>query len=248
MQYKIIIIVFSLLLFSLLLLIETNKVDSYYKKENVTNNKRKYFIDLGTNMFQGLLEFTQKLRLNKSWNVYSYEGNKDIFIKSLEIKDHIKNKYNTLNHFNYGVIDYNGTIKFNQHKGSWVEGKYLNDYNEGSNLLPENPKYDPGNGAIFDIEYEEIQCVDINDIIKKIISEDVNAEIYIKSDIEGSEFRVLQRLLESEYISHIKTLYVEWHERFWIQYGTDEYTKKCLEKKYILDRFNQLNIPCYVHH
>ena len=41
------------------------------------------FLDLGTNEFQGLKEFTEKLNLNKSTMVYCFEPNSYVFKKSL---------------------------------------------------------------------------------------------------------------------------------------------------------------------
>ena len=35
----------------------------------------KHFLDLGAHKLEGLKEFTQRLNIDKSWKVYSYEPN-----------------------------------------------------------------------------------------------------------------------------------------------------------------------------
>ena len=73
----------------------------------------------------------------------------------------------------------------------------------------------------------------------------MDAEIFIKCDIEGSEFVVLPKLLESPYVKHVKIIFIEWHERFWFK--TDEYQTKINEKRQIINQFNLLGIPNYIH-
>jgi hypothetical protein len=97
----------------------------------------------------------------------------------------------------------------------------------------------------LDFGLDDVECVDIEDILSEICNKDPEAEIYIKCDIEGSEFVVLPRIIESEYVHHIKEMYIEWHERFW--YGTSDYIKKIIEKESILNRFRELNIETFVH-
>jgi FkbM family methyltransferase len=209
----------------------------------------KHFIDLGTHKFEGLNEFTQKLNIDKNWNVYCYEPNVDIFNVSVKVKDQITSKYKTLEHYNVAVSDNNGVIIFNKHKGAWFfnkdDKKYVSEYTTGSNMLDINPQLDYGNGAIFHIEKEEVKCVDINDIIENIVRNDSNAEIYIKCDTEGSEFKILPRILKSDFLKNIKEMYIEWHERFW--YNTNEYNSKIIEKHNLLESLKNIGIVCYTH-
>jgi FkbM family methyltransferase len=119
-------------------------------------------------------------------------------------------------HYTKAVLDYTGEILFNSHNGVWLDGRYLDDYTGGSNCLNINPEKDIGNGAIFDIHQEVVECIDINDVLKTIVDDNnlTLKSIIIKCDIEGSEFKVLPKLLESEYLKYIKEIHVEWHERF----------------------------------
>jgi hypothetical protein len=145
-------------------------------------------------------------------------------------------------------MNYTGEITFNRHKGVWDNSKkesYNNGYTCGSNCLDINPKYDSGNGVVFDIVSESANCIDIDDIMNEICKNDAGAEIYIKCDIEGSEFIVLPKLLNSDYIDCIKEIYVEWHERFW--FGLPEYVQKVNEKYNIIKTFNERNIKYFTH-
>jgi len=207
----------------------------------------KHFLDLGTHRFEGLLEFTEKLNINKDWNVYCYEANPVIYEKALETLDDIKDNYNNIDFNNLAVMDQDGSITFHCHDGAWSDTskeKYVEDYTSGSNALDQTPAYDIGNGAVFNIVDREVDCIDIDLILSSICSIDPQAEIYIKCDIEGSEFVVLPRIIESDYLNNIKQIYIEWHERFWYNNGMEE---KIKEKQVYLHHLKKAGIECFIH-
>ena len=207
-----------------------------------------YFLDFGTHRFEGLEEFIPKLGIDKTFQVYCYEPNKPIYDASRENIQKYEKQFHAFNHFNLAVMDYTGEIIFNSHNGAWKNSDketYIKNYTTGSNCLDINPKYDAGNGVVFDIESTKCGCIDIEEIISSIVVKDPSAQIYIKCDIEGSEFVVLPKLLASSYVSKVKNIYIEWHERFW--YGTEEYPAKVNLRKNIINSFDQLNIKNFVH-
>ena len=210
----------------------------------------RHYLDLGTHKFEGLAEFTEKLNLGADDNVYCFEPNKQIYEISRQ-SDKVtlyEQKFNSFKHANAAIMNYSGTICFNSHKGAWSNGnmgEYIDDYTMGSNCLDINPKYDAGNGVVFDIISQECACVDIEEIVSSIVLNDDAAEIHIKCDIEGSEFVVLPRLLDSNYVRHVKSIYIEWHERFW--YGTEEFQTKLCEKDSIIARFKNLGVQTFTH-
>jgi FkbM family methyltransferase len=206
------------------------------------------FIDLGTNEFQGLKEFTVSKNLNKQTLVYCYEANSYVYKKSLSEKIKIENNYKELNHFNKAIMDYNGFVIFNSHHGVFDNGNFNPDYTGGSNALELNPKFDPCNGVIFDIHQESVECIDITDVLKELYNKYPHTDILIKCDIEGSEFKVLVKLLqmETKILKNIKEIYIEWHERFFE--NTNEYQDICNLKVNILQKLNELNIVYYEHH
>ncbi len=133
-------------------------------------------------------------------------------------------------------------IIMNSHRGAWKDStkqEYIDGYTTGSNTLTENPQLDYGNGVVFNVVNEICTCVDVNEIVATIIVNDAQAEIYIKCDIEGSEFKVLPRLLKSPYLSKIRKMWVDWHERFW--YDPDpaknKYHEKIQEKTQLMDAY-----------
>jgi FkbM family methyltransferase len=210
----------------------------------------RHYIDLGTHKFEGLHEFIEKLSLGANDNVYCYEPNTKIYELSKEnnTTDYYEKKFNSFKHYNLAVMNYSGKICFNSHKGAWSNSSkesYIEGYTTGSNCLNINPICDSGNGVYFDIESEECNCIDIEEIISSIVLNDSNAEIYIKCDIEGSEFVVLPKLIASKYINNVKSIYIEWHERFWS--NTDEYENKINQRRDIISNFNNLNIQTFVH-
>lgn len=211
----------------------------------------KHFLDFGTHDFQGLEEFIQKLSLDNTFSVHCFEPNKTVYDKSKEKISRLA-KYQTLfhsfAHYNKAVMDYTGSITFNSHRGAWKNNHkdvYMGEYTTGSNCLDINPEYDSGNGVVFDIVKETCECIDVDEIINSIVENDRDAEIYIKCDIEGSEFVVLPKLLNSDHIHRVRSVYIEWHERFW--HGTNEYQNKIKERHAIIQTFNTLNIANFVH-
>lgn len=209
----------------------------------------KYFLDFGTHKFEGLEEFIEKIQIDKTFNVLCFEPNTDIYNLSRE-NDEILKKYENIffsfKHYNLAVLNYSGKTIFNSHKGALnIYNVYDKNYTTGSNCLDVNPQYDSGNGVVFDIVSSNCNCIDVNEIISSIVKNDNDAEIYIKCDIEGSEFVVLPKLLDSPYLNKIKNIYIEWHERFW--YGTNDYQNKINEKVDIINKFNCQNINTFLH-
>lgn len=211
----------------------------------------KHFLDLGAHKLEGLQEFTEKLGIDKEWKVYSYEPNILIQEEAKKVAEKIKDNYKSFEFFNKAVMDESGVITFNCHRGAWKDqekSEYWDGYTTGSNALDTNPVVDIGNGVLFDTVQYDVECVAIEDILKDICTDDPDAEIYIKCDIEGSEFAVLPRIIESEYSKNIVEMYIEWHERMWYHEGEIGIMSKQKERAVYTANLNKLGIECFVHH
>ena len=145
----------------------------------------KYFLDFGTHKFEGLDEFVEKLKIDKTFNVYCFEPNLEIYNKSRLLTDKLNDyafQFNSFSHYNLAIYDYNGAITFNSHKGAWRNNnkdEYIAGYTTGSNCLDINPWYDAGNGVVFDIEPSKCYCMNILELMSRIVDNDNHAEIYI---------------------------------------------------------------------
>jgi len=71
-----------------------------------------------------------------------------------------------------------------------------------------------------------VGCIDFSDWIAKTFKpEDF---IVVKMDIEGAEYDVLEKLIETNIIEHINIIYIEWHQK---KCGIDTMRHKRLKKK-----------------
>lgn len=211
----------------------------------------KYFLDFGAHKLEGLREFTEKLNIDSEWTVHSYEPNIFVLEETEENAEKLKNNYKSFTLHKKAVMNENGYLNFNSHRGSWkdeTKSEYIPGYTTGGNVLDFNPEIDIGNNVVFDTIRNEVECIDVEDILENICKEDSGAEIYIKCDIEGSEFAVLPRIIDSKYAKNIKKMYIEWHERMWYCEGQKGIQERQKERVEYTTALENIGIECYVHH
>lgn len=162
----------------------------------------KIFLDCGTNLGQGLTEFEKKFKMiNQSeWKIYCFEPNPDIKLKSL-----FPNASN-IEYIQKAIWKENTQLEFR------MQGKTDDDLKGlGSKLEIVDKKYNPNNCKF---KIQQVEAIDLSDFITDLINKDINTEIYMKMDIEGAEFEVLQHLIERDTIKYIKEIFCECHARF----------------------------------
>ena len=130
------------------------------------------------------------LDIDDSWEIYAFEPNLLVGDISSDFPNH------TINFSRKAAWKRNGRAIFNSYG---AEGK-----SQGS-LLEET---DGGKGYGDYFDYEVVPCVDLWDFIKNL---DASKDIYIKMDIEWSEYEVLTRMLEMGWPRNIKKMWLQWH-------------------------------------
>ncbi len=166
-----------------------------------------YFFDCGTHMFQGFGDFSSRYNIDSSWKCYCFEANPITYSESKVVYDKLSLTYD-IEHLNCAISNTDGvaTIKCPKVKsyGFQVEPGIFAD--QVSNILDTPLEY-------WNNEYQEhdIKAIDFSKFLKDTVTED--DYVLIKMDIEGSEFSVLDKIIEDENINLIDEIYVEFHER-----------------------------------
>lgn len=183
-------------------------------------------IDCGSNLGQGYETLKQKLKIDESWKVVLIEPNP--FCAS-----ELKKKYKTEVIVEAAVDTFHGETNFNlaycqQHK-NWVGGEsnILNADYLGWERYFKNYTKDTNH---FEMKAFTVETIVLEDLIKDFDLSD----IYLKVDIEGKEFDVLSQFIESDELSRVRFVVVEWHERFF------EYNSELIKKRTTIeDKFSR---------
>lgn len=169
---------------------------------------RNIFLDLGTHYGQGLREFIQKFKMNENWTIHTFEANPityDIFMN-----DYLHLTPNVIPH-NEAIGCYDGFISLNIESPP-NEG----DTGQGSSVISLD-RWDPwGLNTVkkqFNVQ-REVSCIDFSCFIKNNF--DISDNIVVKMDIEGSEYSVLEKMIQDNTMSYINYICVEWHSHFFI--------------------------------
>lgn len=102
-----------------------------------------------------------------------------------------------------GISEFYPAIRFHQlavsdHNGVAKYTKRPPELPLGSTINPDKRAY--GEGEVY-----PVQCVDIADLITE--------DCWLKLDVEGEEYKILERLIDTGKIDLVQRLYVEWHTR-----------------------------------
>jgi len=157
----------------------------------------KVFLDLGTHHGEGLIQFVPILKLDETWQIHCFEPN-PLAQPENTIRDlQQNNKLNVMLHRAAAWIK-DGMVEFKRY-GS-------NGQSEGSLVA------DTGGGKEYG-DYHSSVTVAAKDVYKLIQSFDSNDEIYIKMDIEWSEYALLEDFISRGWPKKIKKIWIEWHNR-----------------------------------
>lgn len=150
---------------------------------------KKVFIDMGAHEQQGLGQFKNILNLDSSWIIHCFEPNNLLSLN---------NRYSDLNvtMHNKAIWTYDGEIALNL---------YGSDRKSQGSIVVGSA----GSEELIDL-YDIIKtpCIDTYKFLKNF---DEGDEVYIKMDIEWSEYDVLEYLLDKGWLRNIKKIWIEWH-------------------------------------
>lgn len=196
-------------------------------------NINKVFLDCGTNLGQGLLQFIDKKIIDNTFKIHCFEPNPYAF-------NYVKNKLSDKEYKDYKII-------FNE-VGLWIKnckknltieafsGEYKCQHT-GKNL-----GFDlKAGGATNIMEHEwskpyyindsdldksiNVNCIDFSEYLQNNIQK--NDFVICKMDIEGAEYEVLKKLIKENTIDLIDELYIEWHNHLLkSNYDNNEFIKE----------------------
>lgn len=176
----------------------------------------KYFIDCGGHHGEGLKSFIEMYNIDKTWEIYSFEPNKDSF----EILKEFKYNNCNIEFINAGIWKEDSKLTFNVETTSATYGS--KEDGAGStfvNLENWNIKH-PGNMEAGDyLTSYEVDVINFTNFIKSL--NDVEF-LLVKMDVEGSEYDILRNMISDNSILTINDLYVEFHD--WAMSSEDELT------------------------
>jgi FkbM family methyltransferase len=172
------------------------------------------FLDFRANYFQGLEFFTNKLGLNEDWIVSSFEANPYIYNKAKQNVESPTKKHGFKDFIftNAAVSVYDGSTSMSCTKGEIDEnGNIVKEGDFGSSSIV--GRSDSRFNTKLAYEDVKVRTLDILSIVEDAVIKHKNPHLYIKCDIEGAEYEVLPRLLQSKHLSSIKEMHIEWHSR-----------------------------------
>ena len=157
------------------------------------------FIDCGYHLGEGMKEFTQKLGINKDWEVHAFEPNPACIGGPTSHPS-------PWTYYPAAVWIHNDTVVFNQQHQDSAKSPTVGSVNVldgwGSHVK------DTAANHVYDTEVT-VDAIDFAEFLARYEPHTV----YCKMDIEGAEFSVLRRVLELGVANRFKHLWVEWHSQ-----------------------------------
>ncbi len=163
------------------------------------------FLDCGTHLCEGLIDFYNRGVINDTFEIHTFEAN-----PACNIEERIKQIPLNITPYNKAVWIEEGYVYFNQenHKksqtGSPTDGH--SDIDGWASSIDGIGFHHAG----YDTQVK-VPSINFSKFISNL-PEDVN--IICKMDIEGSEFQVLRHLIKEQTVTKLKEIYIEFHERF----------------------------------
>jgi FkbM family methyltransferase len=165
------------------------------------------FLDCGTHFGEGIRDFIKKLNITKDWQTYTFEANPKTYEEFLNTNKELIEEFN-IKHYNKAVYNKDGNITFHQQNNP----EYNEPYMGGGSTLLDLSKWNPGNSVKLG-HFEtsvEVECFDFSKVVSKLKGN----KIFVKMDIEGAEYDVLEKMIQDDTLKYIDTIFIEFHLDF----------------------------------
>jgi len=155
---------------------------------------KKIILDCGSHLGESVRKFKQELG-KTDYEFHMFEPNIFLF-EQINTNPEFENckKYNNAVSNKYEIVKFWGCTK--------------NKNSVGSTLEKSKANWD----GITEDDYIEIQAINLSEFIQNNFSKE--DYIILKLDIEGAEYDVLDKLLETNIIEYIDELYCEFHTQW----------------------------------
>jgi len=159
----------------------------------------KIFVDCGSNLGQGYEEIKILEKIDCSWDIEMFEPSPECF-------KHLKSKYkeDNFNINNKAVYTSSGKKEFHFTQSLSGEVCYTS---QGSKLGEVKNLFTNRNNLYTLSEPIIVETIDLSDFINKLNYE----YICLKLDVEGSEYDIISRMMETSSLKKVNKLYVEFH-------------------------------------
>jgi FkbM family methyltransferase len=159
------------------------------------------FLDGGARHLEGLKHCVGELGIDASWEVISYEPTPESYAIAQQERGALPFAVDLRNAALWREA---GAIQL------WTEAEDVTGYGNTVMMAP---------GRSVDGRDMRPTHLVVADDVSAVLGEFARlgcTEIHVKLDIEGAEFEVLPRLLASPYAPLVRTVRIEWHERFFV--------------------------------
>ena len=191
-------------------------------------------IDCGSNLGQGYEKFKKNLNLDENVHVEVYMFEPNVNCYKILCEKYSNN--NQIQIYNKAVWDKEEERTLNvEWSPPWKESEGLQgEIGGSSNILQKMFKKPPYIKDEYMSEWppkykQTTSCIDLSKCIKENFN--ITDNIHLKLDIEGAEFRVLEKLVKDDTISYLNTLAVEWHDEIIKTYKTNMKRLENLKQK-----------------
>lgn len=186
-------------------------------EKGVVLTTKKIFLDCGTNLGQGLLQFIDKEIVDINFQIHCFEPNPyAIEYSKKRFSDSKYKDYSiTFNEVALWIEDCYKKLTIETFGGEYVcqhTGEYLGyDLKSGgaTNIMGDDwskPHYIDESNLDKSID---VKCIDFSGYLKNNVS--IDDYVVCKMDIEGAEYDVLGKLIDDDTIDLIDEIYIEWH-------------------------------------